>query len=323
MNDQQYLLANAYVDGELTADERALAEADPDVMSEVELLLVLQTRLRKVDPPAASAREAALSAAIAAFPAAEPRPAPAINAAVKNTAVVPLRRRPAYARYLGLAAAVVAVGLLGAVVVTGLRSGDDDSATTDISSDAASEVFAEEAVEVPAAPSADRITESADAEMADEGDGQLDLDDSAAGSPAGALAAGDADAELPASEPADAELPASEPADEPASEPAEESADEPADDSGNFEQPLIDPTQPLTGAADLGAYGAYLLKLQAAGELPPTPNTQCPQPGLLAETRYVFDDLLVDVYIVVDDQNRTVSAIDPDTCEVLAIGPLF
>lgn len=315
MNDQQYLLANAYVDGELTADERALAEADPDVMSEVELLLGLQTRLRKVDPPTASAREAAMTAAMAAFPGAEPRPAPAINAAVSNTAVVPLRRRPAYARYLGLAAAVVAVGLLGTVVVTGLRSGDDDSAASEPAFDAAAEEFADEPASEPAAPSADRPIEF-ETEMT-EGDGQLDMDDSTAAAPADDMAGSDADAELPASEPA------SETADEPASEPAEEPAEESADDSGNSVQPLIDPTQPLTGPADLGAYGAYLVELQVAGELPPTPNTRCPQPGLLGQTQYVFDDVLVDVYIVVDDQNRTVSAIDPDTCEVLAVGPLF
>lgn len=312
MNDEHYLLANAYVDGELTADERALAEADPDVMSEVELLLVLQTRVRKVDPPTASAREAAMTAAMAAFPAAVPKPAPAINAAVRNTAVVPLRRRPAYARYLGLAAAVVAVGLLGTVVVSGLRSGDDDSAASEPAPGAATEALADEPASEPAAQNADRLTDSFETDTA-EGDGQLDMDDSAAAAPTDDLAGSAADAELPASEPA------SESADQAAEEPAEESA---AND-GDFEQPLIDPTQPLTGATDLGAYGAYLVELQAAGELPPTPNTRCPQPGLLGQTQYVFDDVLVDVYIVVDDQNRTVSAIDPDTCEVLAVGPLF
>ena len=35
MNDDQRLLANAYLDGEVSADERARAEADPEVVAEV------------------------------------------------------------------------------------------------------------------------------------------------------------------------------------------------------------------------------------------------------------------------------------------------
>ena len=322
MNDQQYLLANAYIDGELTDDERVLAESDPDVMSEVELLATLQSRLRKVEPPTASAKEAAFSAAMAVFPAAEQRAAPPINAAVQNP--VPLRRRPAYARWLGVAAAVVGVGLLGTVVMTGLRSDDDDSAAFEPASDAETEMFAAEPADEPAnepgALNADRITESAEADSgaaADEGDMQLDVDDGAGAAPATDMAGAGADSD------AGAELPAEESADEPASETAPESADEPIDDSSELERPKIDPSQPLTGPAELGAYGNHLLELEQAAELPPTPNTQCPQSGLLGQTQYLFDGVLVDVFIVIDDQHRTVSAIDPNTCETLVVGPLF
>ena len=311
MNDEQYLLANAYVDGELSADERALAETDPDVMSEVGILLSLQTRLRKVDPPSASARESALTAAMAVFPGVEARPAPPINAAVSNP--VPVRRRPAYARYLGLAAAVVGIGLLGAVLVTGLRSGADDDSASEVPA-AEAEILADEPADEPAAatvaPSADRITESAEAESLAEGESQLDFD------------AGD---DAAADEGADNEVALSDsgPAEQAAEQPAAEPADGAMGDSGDFEQPAFDPSQPLTGPSDLGAYGSYLLELQAAGELPPTPNTDCPQQVLLGQAQYVFDDIVVEVYVVIDDQNRTVSAIDPNTCETLAVGPLY
>ena len=44
MNDDQRLLANAYLDGEVTDEERARAEADPEVMAEVARIAVVRTR---------------------------------------------------------------------------------------------------------------------------------------------------------------------------------------------------------------------------------------------------------------------------------------
>ena len=38
MNDDQHILASAYLDGALTDEERAQAEADPEVMAAVERL---------------------------------------------------------------------------------------------------------------------------------------------------------------------------------------------------------------------------------------------------------------------------------------------
>ncbi|HUF99730.1 MAG TPA: hypothetical protein VMM60_16505, partial [Ilumatobacter sp.] len=67
MNDDQYFLANAYIDGELTADERQFAEADPDVMSEVDRLRAMQSLLRESAPPSPAARSAAIAAAMAEF----------------------------------------------------------------------------------------------------------------------------------------------------------------------------------------------------------------------------------------------------------------
>ncbi|MEO6570493.1 MAG: hypothetical protein ABIO83_03000, partial [Ilumatobacteraceae bacterium] len=99
MNDDQFLLANAYHDGELTAAERALAEADPAVMAGVDELRALAVELRDVEPPATVVRDAAVTAAMAEFhrirtPAAGP----------VTTATVASRRRPSMSRWLAVAA---------------------------------------------------------------------------------------------------------------------------------------------------------------------------------------------------------------------------
>ena len=100
MNDEQIFLANAYVDGELTADERRIAEADPQVMTEVEQLRLLQGELRDVSPPTDAARESAIGAAMAAFDS------DAAPASV-DTNIIPFRPRPAYAKLLGIAARTI------------------------------------------------------------------------------------------------------------------------------------------------------------------------------------------------------------------------
>ena len=295
MNDEHYLLASAYTDGELTAAERLLAEADPDVMSEVDQLIALQTRMRSVDRPSDAARDAAIGAAMAAFTAAATRPAPPINAVTRT---VEFRRRPSYFRYLGLAAAVVAVGLLGLVVATGLRSGDDDdSSATEPAFD-----VADESADEPAAESSDRaLTESAEADLAEP---------AADGSSAAQVA--------PAEELATADAAATEPVEEPAAEPADDAGSAPP-----TAPVAVDLAAPLTTTDQLGAYGAWLLELRAASSLPPTPETVCPQPGIMSRTDYVLDGLAIEVLIAVDESERTVTAIDPGTCEALAVGPLF
>jgi hypothetical protein len=310
MNHEHYLLASTYLDGELTADQRELAESDPDVMSEVDRLRDLQTRLRSVEPPSTEAREMAIGAAMAEFSALASRPAPPINAA---TTTVQFRRRPAYTRYLGIAAAVVAVAMLGFVVATGVRPGANDDTT---SSDAALDVAADEPADEPASEAAtedfDRgLTESNEAFADDMADGDVTAE---AAAPA---------AELEADAGSLADEPASEAADEPTEEPAA-AASEPADDAElGTVPPDFEADLPLATPNDLGAYGAYLLGLTASDMLPPTPETSCTQQVILGSTQYVFDGLPIDVLIAVDDQLRTVTAVDPDTCESLVVGPLF
>jgi hypothetical protein len=280
MNDEQHLLASAYADGHVTADERRLAEADPDVMSEVEQLLDLGARIGAVEPPAPAARESAIAAAMAEFaPAAVGHldAATTRGATTSNAAV--FRHRPWSTRYLRIAAGFVAVGMLGAVVVSSLRAGGDDDAASDPVADESAALSVEE-------PTSSRILESTE--------GGVDA------------VADDATSDLAAAELA----------------PAEPAADDAVATPG-LSRPQIDATQPLTTPAELGSYGTHLLELEQAGQLPPTPNTKCPQPGVLGSTQYLFDDLPVDVLVAVDDIARTTTAIDPATCRVLVVGPLF
>jgi hypothetical protein len=125
MNDDQYLLASAYADGEVTPAERALAEADPAVMAEVARLHALREALGEVEPLAAEARAAMIATALREFHAAAADVAPV-------RAPVVTHRRPArwftWERTAGLAAAAVAVVAIGAVVANVDRGGDDDSA---------------------------------------------------------------------------------------------------------------------------------------------------------------------------------------------------
>ena len=119
MNDEQFFLANAYLDGELTDDEQVFAEADPVILAEVERLRALQARVRAVDPPSPLAKKRAVNAALEAF----------------RVARVPLQptRQPTrrYARFVAIAAAVVAIGLMGVVIAKGGNDTGSDEAARD------------------------------------------------------------------------------------------------------------------------------------------------------------------------------------------------
>ena len=106
-SDEHLLLASAYVDGELTADERARAEADPVVMSMVEELRGVRRQLAVASPPDDPRRDAAIVAALAAA-----LPIPSIAA----------RRRARWMAPVAAAAAALVL-VVGGIVV--LRAGDD------------------------------------------------------------------------------------------------------------------------------------------------------------------------------------------------------
>ena len=85
MNDDLTLLASAYLDGDVTADERARVEADPALLVEVDRLRYVRVLLADVEPSSISVRESLLANALDAW---DRVPAPPISLAE--------RRRPTH-----------------------------------------------------------------------------------------------------------------------------------------------------------------------------------------------------------------------------------
>ncbi|HWL41928.1 MAG TPA: hypothetical protein VNQ73_03210 [Ilumatobacter sp.] len=137
MTDDQYLLASAYADGDVTADERAVAEADPEVMAEVARIRALGAALRDVTPAPAATREAMIAAALSEFGATD-----TVRAVAPSSGPRVHQQPSRWSRPLGLVAAAVALLAVGAVVVNGANLGgrdDDGDAST------SAEVFTDDA----------------------------------------------------------------------------------------------------------------------------------------------------------------------------------
>lgn len=119
---ERQLLASAYLDGEVTAQERSRAESDPAVLAEVEVLRSVRQRLAGVDATAdadADRRDAVIAAALAAAPPAIQRPpTPSLDA----------RRRARWLTPVAAAAAALVI-VVGGVVVTRNSGSNDDSAS--------------------------------------------------------------------------------------------------------------------------------------------------------------------------------------------------
>jgi hypothetical protein len=149
MNDEQRLLANAYLDGEVAADERARAETDPEVVAEVARLRAVSDALRVTDPPDTERREAAIQAALDAF---ELRPAATIATTPELPVAPPVsldaRRRARWLRPVAAAAAAVVLIAGGVALLGGRDEGDDDAA---VPLDAGDEFAAEETIELEVA----------------------------------------------------------------------------------------------------------------------------------------------------------------------------
>lgn len=157
MNDEQLQLASAYLDGTLTDEQRARADADGAVLDAVEQLRVVRAAMSDVEPPTAARRESAIAAALARFDA-------SITDATLPRATsdeLGTRRR---GRWLmpAAAAAVVVIGI-GGVTAALLRSGssDDDAADTP----AADVLTAESTGDVFVAIDTIARTEAADAQL--------------------------------------------------------------------------------------------------------------------------------------------------------------
>lgn len=154
MNDDLTLLASAYLDGDVAADERARVEDDPDAMAEVDRLRAVRALLGDPEPPAISVREAHLAGALDAWerlPEAErtgmrrDQTPPGIDAAAAAGAAsvtaptqLNTRRRPTSTRWLTGAAAALVLVLAGGVALQLLGDDQDEMAST--SADEAAEV---------------------------------------------------------------------------------------------------------------------------------------------------------------------------------------
>jgi hypothetical protein len=156
MNDDLTLLASAYLDGDVTDDERARVESDAALLAEVDRLRAVRMLLGDVEPPAISVREVQLSAALDAW---DRLPAPertgarrdttpagvdaaAVAGAASVTAPTPIdgRRRTTPTRWLTGAAAALVLVLAGGVALQLGSGSDDDSASS--STDAAESLAA-------------------------------------------------------------------------------------------------------------------------------------------------------------------------------------
>ena len=159
--------ASAYLDGELDADQRAEAAADPEVMAAVESFARVRAALSDVQPVVASTKTAALAAALAEFDALRATPSPATMTAAAPATVVSLqsRRVRAYRVLTGVAAAVV-VGVVAIAALNSTRGNNADLASSATQAPTAAAALPQLKVEAPAAtaaPGADAAAQSAEA----------------------------------------------------------------------------------------------------------------------------------------------------------------
>lgn len=146
MNDDLILLASAYLDGDVTADERARVETDPVLLSEVERLRAVHVLLAETDEAMISVRESQLAAAFEVWDrlpdterSARSRDAtPADGAAaaaaasVRTPTSLRARRRATNTRWLTGAAAALALVVAGGVAVRFAGSaGSNDSSVAE------------------------------------------------------------------------------------------------------------------------------------------------------------------------------------------------
>ena len=131
-------LVSAYLDNEVTAEERARVEASPELIAQVAELTLLRTNLRSVAPAPAGVRETAMAAAMAAFGTADIAAGGTADTAAGSASgarttdsapsVAPVislaaRRQRMYRVVTGIAAASVLA--IGGLAVLNNRGGDD------------------------------------------------------------------------------------------------------------------------------------------------------------------------------------------------------
>lgn len=250
------VLASAYLDDEVTPDERARVEASPELLAEVDQLRQVRALVAAdVQPAPLSERESHLAAALDVFDQLSPTAGAASTPTPIGLRRARRARRTSSARsgertrlVLGVAAGLVVLAGVGAVIRGVIVSGDADTDTAD-------------QADTPAAESPEGVGPS-EAEIAEELQGQNTNDDLPEDVDASEVAR-DIDAlEAPADEPA---MAADADAEEPAEEPAEALAEEPADDDAAVatDEDVADDAG-SAGSADIPAEEAT-----AAGDAPP------------------------------------------------------
>lgn len=124
MNDDLILLASAYLDGDVTADERALVESDPQLLGEVERLRSVRSMLGDTEPSSISLREQHLASALDAWDTVM-----ATAADSTPTRLGERRGRRSNRLLLGAAAAIMVVfaGGIALQTFTGSESSDETS----------------------------------------------------------------------------------------------------------------------------------------------------------------------------------------------------
>jgi hypothetical protein len=186
MNDDLTLLASAYLDDDVTGDERARVENDTEALAEVDRLRSVRALLGDIEPQAISIRETQLATALEVWDRLPERertgarrdstPAGVDAAAVAGAASVTAptqlssRRRSSRGtstRWLtGAAAALVLVLAGGVALQLSSTASDDEASSEETSSDGGAETLTESAradaadsdLPAPAAGAADEAT---------------------------------------------------------------------------------------------------------------------------------------------------------------------
>jgi hypothetical protein len=286
MNDQPtsdaLSRASAYLDGELDAAEIDAAEADPAVMSEAAQLRSLREAIREVGEPTSYARDTAIAAALAEYDRRR-HPVPVVRS----------QPRPAYTRWLAVAAAVTGLAALGAVITTNARGGGDDDAAgveaTQVAAAGSDAGLASRTAPAGGAP---------EAPAAESAQSAASLASEQTGAPATTTSTAQADAVLSAS------------------------ATTAASEAGA--PPPFDPDSPIPNEFELGRVGRQLLAEFVAGSRASLTGAPCdgsiPGVVLLSHAVLIVDDVARPVLVAADRNNDDTFALDPDTCVIVATG---
>ncbi|MDY7100452.1 MAG: hypothetical protein S0880_04630 [Actinomycetota bacterium] len=146
-------LVSAYLDGETTAEETARVENDPALLARVEGLREVRALLAAPVTVGASDRDAAITAALAAFgggDATDPGTSPGGD--VENDVVAPVvslssRRRRRMQQWLSAAAVVVAVAAVVGLMSLAGNGGDSDASSDEVAAELADTATADDALE--------------------------------------------------------------------------------------------------------------------------------------------------------------------------------